>query len=229
MEGRLRIATEGKASKFVAAVEQRTFSGSYATQRRQPVLYITERCVFRLTATGLELIEIAPGVNLEQDILARMEFKPLISPSLKEMDARLFQPGPMNRKADLLEVPIAERLIYNAAENLFFVNFEGLEIRDTGTIEAIRQEVETKLAGLGRKVYAVVNYDNFVLPPHLVDAYMEMVKEVVERFYYNVTRYTTSTFLRMKLGEALRQRNVAPHIYESQTDARQHLLEKGEG
>jgi propionate CoA-transferase len=228
-DGRLRIATEGKARKFVEAVEQRTFSGSYATRRQQPVLYITERCVFRLTAAGLELTEIAPGVDLDKDILAHMEFRPLISSSLKEMDARLFQPGPMNLKADLLEVPIAERLIYAPTENLFFVNFEGLEIRDAATIEAIRQEVEAKLAGLGKKVYAVVNYDNFVVPPHLLDAYMDMVKSVVERFYYNVTRYTTSTFLRMKLGEALRQRHVAPHIYESQADAHRHLLEKTAG
>ncbi len=228
-DGRLRIATEGKARKFVEAIEQRTFSGLYATQRRQPVLYITERGVFRLTPAGLELIEIAPGVDLDQDILAQMEFRPLISSSLQEMDARIFQPGPMNLKADLLEVPITERLIYDPAENLFFVNFEGLEIRDAATIQAIRQEVEAKLAGLGRKVYAVVNYDHFVVLPHLLDTYMDMVKDVVERFYYNVTRYTTSAFLRMKLGEALRQRHVAPHIYESQADARRHLLEKTAG
>ncbi len=228
-DGRLRIATEGKAQKFVEAVEQRTFSGSYATQRRQPVLYITERCVFRLTPAGLELTEIAPGVDLDQDILAQMAFRPLISASLQAMDARIFQPGPMNLKADLLEVPIAERLIYDPDENLFFVNFEGLEIRDAATIETIRQEVEAKLIGLGKKVYAVVNYDNFVVPPHLLDAYIDMVKDVVERFYSNVTRYTTSTFMRMKVGEALQQRNVAPHIYESQADARQHLLEQTAG
>ncbi len=168
-------------------------------------------------------------MDLEKDVLAHMEFRPLISPLLKEMDARIFQPGPMNLKVDLLEVPISERLIYDPAENLFFVNFEGLEIRDAATIETIRQEVEAKLAGLGKKVYAVVNYDNFVVPPHLLDAYIEMVKDVVERFYSNVTRYTTGTFMRMKLGEALRQRNVAPHIYESQTDARQHLRDKEAG
>jgi propionate CoA-transferase len=221
--GRLRIATEGKARKFVEAVEQRTFSGSYARQRRQPVLYITERCVFRLTEAGLELTEIAPGLDLEKDILGQMGFRPLISPSLKEMDGRIFQPEPMNLKADLLEVPISERLVYDPAENLFFVNFEGLEIRDTAVIETIRQEVEARLAGLGRKVYTVVNYDNFSVPPHLLESYMDMVKDVTDRFYDKVTRYTTSAFLRMKLGEALQQRNVAPHIYESQADAHRHV------
>jgi propionate CoA-transferase len=190
------------------------------------VLYITERCVFRLTAAGLELTEIAPGVDMDKDILAKMAFRPLISSPLKEMDARIFQPGPMNLKADLLEVPLSERLIYDPAENLFFVNFEGLEIRDVATIQAIRQEVERKLAGLGKKVYAVVNYDNFVVAPHLLDTYMDTVKDIVERFYSNVTRYTTSAFLRMKLGEALQQRNVAPHIYESHADAHQHVRGK---
>ena len=225
-DGRLRIATEGKARKFVEAVDQRTFNGLYATQRGQPVLYITERCVFRLSAAGLELTEIAPGMDLDKDILAQMAFRPLISSSLQEMDARIFQPGSMNLKADLLEVPLAERLIYDPAENLFFVNFEGLEIRDAATIQAIRQEVEAKLAGLGKKVYAVVNYDNFVVSPHLLDTYIDTVKGIVERFYSNVTRYTTSAFLRMKLGEALQQRNVAPHIYESHADAHQHVRGK---
>jgi len=225
-DGRLRIAREGKSRKFVGAVDQRTFNGLYATQRRQPVLYITERCVFRLTSAGLELIEIAPGVGLDKDILAQMAFRPLISSTMKEMDARIFQPGPMNLKADLLEVPLSERLTYDPAENLFFVNFEGLEIRDAATIQAIRQEVERKLAGLGKKVYAVVNYDNFVVAPHLLDTYMDTVKGIVERFYSNVTRYTTSAFLRMKLGEALQQRDVAPHIYESHADAHQHVRDQ---
>jgi len=225
-EDRLRIATEGKSRKFVEAVDQRTFSGSFATQRKQPVLYITERCVFRLTGAGLELIEIAPGVDLDKDILAQMGFRPLISSSLRKMDSRIFQPGPMNLKADLLEVPISERLIYDPNENLFFVNFEGLEIRDEATIQAIRQEVEAKLGGLGKKVYAVVNYDNFVVPPHLLDTYMDTVKEIVDRFYSNVTRYTTSTFLRMKLGDALQQRNVAPHIFESHVDAHRHVRDQ---
>jgi propionate CoA-transferase len=225
-DGRLRIATEGKTRKFVEAVEQRTFSGQYATERQQPVLYITERCVFRLTAAGLELTEIAPGVDLDQDILAQMAFRPLISSSLKEMDVRIFQPGPMDLKTDLLEVPLAERLIYNPAENLFFVNFEGLEIRDAATIENIRQEVAAKLVGLGKKVNTVVNYDNFVVPPHLLDSYMDMVKDLVERFYDHVTRYTTSAFLRLKLGEALQQRQVAPHIYESPADAHRQVRDQ---
>lgn len=89
-DGRLRIVQDGALRKFVAAVEQRTFAGRLAAERGQPVLYVTERCVLQLTRDGLELIEIAPGVDLERDILARMDFAPIVRQP-KLMDARLFQ------------------------------------------------------------------------------------------------------------------------------------------
>jgi propionate CoA-transferase len=69
------------------------------------VLYITERCVFRLIETGLELIEIAPGVDLERDILSLMAFRPAISPQLKTMDARIFRDEPMGLRQDMLAPP----------------------------------------------------------------------------------------------------------------------------
>ena len=94
-DGQLRIAREGQVRKFVQQVEQCTFSGRYAAQRQQPVLYITERCVFELCPEGVMLREIAPGIDLEHDILAHMDFRPLISPTLKIMDPTIFQPGPM--------------------------------------------------------------------------------------------------------------------------------------
>ena len=72
-------------------MEQITFSGDYAKKVKQPVLYITERAVFKLTAEGMMLIEIAPGVDLEKDVLALMDFKPIISPNLKLMDSRIFK------------------------------------------------------------------------------------------------------------------------------------------
>lgn len=76
--GRLRIVSEGRVSKFVEAVEQITFSAATARRRGQTIHYVTERAVFRLTNDGVELIEVAPGVDLERDILAHMRFRPLI-------------------------------------------------------------------------------------------------------------------------------------------------------
>jgi propionate CoA-transferase len=102
VEGALQIHTEGALRKFVAAVEQVTFNAKYAFKRSQPVLYITERCVFRLMATGLELVEIAPGIDLEHDILDKMDFRPAISPVLKTMDACIFHGGPMQLREHML-------------------------------------------------------------------------------------------------------------------------------
>lgn len=94
--GVLQINQEGRFQKLVPEVSEITFNGPDALKRGQDVLYITERAVFRLTSDGLELIEIAPGIDLERDIISQMGFRPLISADLKTMDDRLFQNQPMN-------------------------------------------------------------------------------------------------------------------------------------
>ncbi|WP_026895591.1 acyl CoA:acetate/3-ketoacid CoA transferase [Clostridiisalibacter paucivorans] len=94
-DGSLKITTEGSSKKFKEEVEQISFSADYANESGQEVLYLTERAVFRLTSEGIELIEIAPGVDLQKDILDQMEFKPLISENLKEMDTKIFTDEPM--------------------------------------------------------------------------------------------------------------------------------------
>lgn len=88
-DGRLTIVKEGKARKFIEQVEQITFNGHDAALREQQVVFITERAVFCLREEGLELTEIAPGVDLERDVLAHMAFKPLIK-DLKTMDPGIF-------------------------------------------------------------------------------------------------------------------------------------------
>jgi propionate CoA-transferase len=95
-DGRLRIVTEGSMRKFVDEVEHRTYSGEFAYARGQEALYITERCVFRLVQEGLELIEVAPGIDVERDIMAHMAFRPAVSAKLKPMDARIFVDAPMD-------------------------------------------------------------------------------------------------------------------------------------
>jgi propionate CoA-transferase len=220
--GGLRILKEGKSAKFVREVEHRTFSGEYSIHRGQPVLYVTERCVFKLTPDGLELTEVAPGIDIERDILARMEFRPLIRrPST--MDKRVFAPGPMGLRDQLLRIPIEQRLTYHPLENLFFVNLEGHSIRSHEDVEQVRLAVESKLAPLAHKVYAIVNYDNFEIFPDIIDEYSSMVRGLVDRFYSGVTRYTTSSFLRAKLGDALKQRAMAPHIFETAEEASTQL------
>lgn len=91
----LVIVEEGKHRKFVEAVEQVAYSGPYGRSRGQTTLFVTERAVFRTGEDGIELIEIAPGIDLERDVLGQMAFTPRIAPTLKRMDARLFRPEPM--------------------------------------------------------------------------------------------------------------------------------------
>ena len=88
-EGKLTILVEGKSRKFIEKVEQITFNGHDAARRQQDVLFVTERAVFQLTTDGLELTEIAPGIDLERDVLAHMGFKPIMK-NVKTMDAGLF-------------------------------------------------------------------------------------------------------------------------------------------
>ena len=92
--GRLHIKKDGGV-KFVDRVQQITFSADYARQTDQKITYITERAVFQLAEDGIMLTEIAPGVDLQRDILDRMDFRPQIAPELKTMDARLFLPQRM--------------------------------------------------------------------------------------------------------------------------------------
>lgn len=97
-DGKLKIVREGKNKKFLNQVRQITFSGQYARENQQPVYVVTERAVFRLVPSGVELIEYAPGIDIQEDILAHMEFKPIISPYLKEMPSEIFKDQVMNFK-----------------------------------------------------------------------------------------------------------------------------------
>ena len=90
-DGKLEITQEGKAKKFVKEVEQITFSGTYAAKIGQPVVYITERAVFELRPDGVYLTEIAPGIDLQTQVLDLMDFVPKMDGEPKLMDARLFK------------------------------------------------------------------------------------------------------------------------------------------
>lgn len=96
-DGKLKIKNEGQHKKFIKEVEHITFSGEYANDTGQRILYITERAVFKLAAGELELIEIAPGIDLNENILSQMDFKPSISKDLKIMKKEIFQDDKMNK------------------------------------------------------------------------------------------------------------------------------------
>jgi propionate CoA-transferase len=201
--GRLAIRSEGTQRKFVQAVEHRTFSGRLARQRGQEVLYVTERCVFRLAGSvehpALELIELAAGADMQRDVLAHMDFLPLISPQLKVMDAALFAADAMGLRERMLATPLAQRLELDREHRLLFINFEGLSIESQNQVDAIEALVSQLLEPLGERVAVVANYDSFSIPPPLMESYTAMVQRLTQRFYSRVTRYGTGGFLKAKL------------------------------
>jgi propionate CoA-transferase len=225
-QGELRIVKEGKTRKFVEWVEHVTFSGDYAAERNQPVLYVTERCVLQRTADGMELIEVAPGVDIERDILAHMGFRPIVR-APRRMDSRIFRPEAMGLEHMLLGLSLQQRISYDAERNTLFINFEGFQVRTLLDVDLVRREVERRCQAIGRKVALVVNYDGFYLDPNVSDAYFSMITYMQQRYYSSASRYTTSAFMRLKLGAALAERNLAPHVFETRDEA-QALADGGE-
>ncbi len=94
-DGELRIVQEGSRKKFVHAVQQVSFSGELARSLNRDVLYVTERAVFRLIPEGLELIEVAPGIDIESQVLAVMDFEPVIN------RVQVMRPGILTAAAEL--------------------------------------------------------------------------------------------------------------------------------
>jgi propionate CoA-transferase len=224
-DGRLKIVQEGRAKKFVQKVGQVTFSGTYAAEIGQPVYYVTERCVFQRTEKGVQLIEVAPGIDVERDILAHMDFTPIVE-TPDEMDPRIFRDAPMGLEKVLLgERALADRIVYDPERNILFLNFEGMHIRTEQDVEAVQKAVGERCREIGRRVAVIVNYAAYRIDDEVLDAYARMVRYMEENYYTTVTRYSTGAFLRMKLGDALTKRDVAPHIFETEEDARAFLAD----
>jgi propionate CoA-transferase len=226
-DGRVRILAEGRSRKFVESVEQITFNGAQAVANGQSVHYVTERCVFKLGRDGLELTEVAPGIDVQRDILALMTFAPIVR-ELRPMDPRIFLPRPMGLAATLVDLSMADRISYDADRRTLFVNFEGLAILSHDDIGSVQRVFEATCERIGHKVALVVNYDGFRIDESLSDAYFAMVGKLQSSYYSTATRYTTSAFMRSKLGAALPLRHAAAHVFETHAEAtafnEQHVL-----
>lgn len=223
-DGKLQIIQEGRAKKFEENVEQITFNGSFAAEQGKEVLYITERCVFKLVEEGLELIEIAPGIDLERDILNQMNFRPIMC-DIKEMDMRIFREKTMKLRRQLLEIPLADRLYYDAEQNIVFSNLSGLEISTKEELEELSDALNEFFRNLGRKVNIIANYDGISIAPKLSAKFANALSQLEYDYYLTTTRYTTSAFLRQKLGEDLKQRSIQSHIFETQQEAAAYIQE----
>ncbi|MEO6566733.1 MAG: CoA-transferase [Casimicrobiaceae bacterium] len=107
--GRTVIRREGRHRKFVPVLEQICYSADMGRARGQVTYFITERAVFRITAEGLELIEVAPELDIERDVIANMGFRPRVAAEVGRMDARIFNPGLMGLSTDVLAKPRSYR------------------------------------------------------------------------------------------------------------------------
>ena len=148
-----------------------------------------------------------------------MAFEPLVRHP-REMDPRIFRAEPMGLRDDMLRLPFDARFNYDDEQNILFLNLSELVVKSPEIIGQFRERIRTIVEPLGRKVYAVVNYDGFKLDEDVEDAYLDAVKEIGDRYFHGATRFTTSAFMRAKLRDSLRKRGVAPHIYESEDEAK---------
>jgi propionate CoA-transferase len=227
-DGKLRILQEGKSRKFIKRVEQITFSGSYASEVGQPVFYVTERCVFRRTTEGVELIEVAPGIDIERDILEHMDFHPIIK-TPRPMDPRIFVDDLMGLEHTMLGMSVADRITYDPHRNILFSNLEGMKVKAIEDVETIRREFEKRCRAIGKRVKLIANYDSFELDPSVADAYFSTISYLQQRFYETASRYTTSAFLRLKMGDALAERELAPHVFETKNEAADFTESQNQG
>jgi propionate CoA-transferase len=148
-----------------------------------------------------------------------MAFRPRVATHLKTKDARIARTKPMQLRAALLDLQLADRVSYDAERNTVFANFEGLTIRSADDIDSVRRVFEALCRRIGRKVALIVNYDGFRLDDSLADAYFEMVSDLQSRYYDTAVRYTTSAFMRAKLGAELSARRFAAHVFETRSEA----------
>ncbi len=223
VDGRVHVGEDTGGIKFVEQVEHRTFSGHQALANGQRVLYVTERGVFALVEDGIQLIEVAPGVDIEKDIVARMAFRPIIDGDPVGMDSLIFADGLMNLRGRLLGTPLEDRMHFDPAQDRFFVNFEDLQVRTPEDIERVRRALESKLRPIGHKVPGTVNYDRFSIGPELMDDYVAMVQRILEKYHTQVIRYTSNAFLRAELGEALERGDVIPNLFADRDEAETYV------
>ncbi len=220
--GQLQIRKEGKYRKFVDEVGQITFSGVRAGREHRAVLYVTERCVLALRENGLELIEYAPGIDIEKDVLALLPFEPIVeNPRL--MSGNLFRHEQMGLRDKIADIRIENRISYTPETNTLFLDFGGMRINTSEEIDRIVNEVEKTLKPLNKRVVSIVNYDSFWVNPDLSDKYMDAVRYVEENYYERVSRYSRNGFMRLKLTKGLEARQVTSDVKQDYETAARSL------
>jgi propionate CoA-transferase len=220
--GELHILEEGKYRKFVESVGQVTFSGKRAGREGRNVTYVTERCVFALRENGLELTEVAPGVDIDKEILDLLPFAPLVDDP-RPMEKGLFHAEALDLRHRLSDIGIEDRISYNSETNTLFLDFSGMRVNTSEDIARIRIAVEGTLKPLGQRVFSIVNYDSFWVDPEVADEYLDLVRHIESTYYLKVSRYTTNGFMRIKLSRGLEDRHISSDVLQTYVEAKDSL------
>jgi propionate CoA-transferase len=180
---------------------------------------VTERCV--PAGPGLRVTEFAPGIDVEHDILRLLPFAPRVgNPVL--MDLLLLTPAPMRLRETGCRLHTST-IVSQPRVQHGVRNYAGMRVKSEDDIRVILDAVDRLLAPLGKRVNSIVNYDRFVVDDDATDAYMDAVRYVEEKYYLKVTRYTNSSFMRMKLGKELENRKLSSRVFESADEAKRNL------
>jgi propionate CoA-transferase len=223
-DGRMKILAEGKIKKFVKGCDQITFCSQFAGPQGQEVLYITERCVFKLIDGRIELIEVAPGIEIERDILPHMDFRPVIR-NVMPMDPWLFRDAVMGIRGEFLLKELKTRVQYDETRNLLRLNFNGLEIDSLEDIDNIRKIVEQACAAARKKVNTVVNYNAFRVNDQLMSDYIKMGADVIKTHYRKVARFTTNRDDNARFTDEFGTRRLPANLFASEEEAIRFVLE----
>eukprot|EP01129_Flabellula_baltica_P011578 TRINITY_DN5101_c0_g1_i1.p1 TRINITY_DN5101_c0_g1~~TRINITY_DN5101_c0_g1_i1.p1 ORF type:complete len:745 (+),score=196.42 TRINITY_DN5101_c0_g1_i1:294-2528(+) len=211
-DGKLSIDKEGGIKTFSTELNEITFSAEQALAKGQRVLYVTERAVFELNHRGLKLIEIAPGIDIDRDILPNMEFEPYIKDrnTIKTMDERIFSPNLMNLKEDWFSVShlFKKRLDFNSNTKTAYIDLSNFSVTQEKEIEEIEQMIinlfeKAQKETDQKKFHVVVNYDHFDCKTNLLERWKRLAGKMQSKYYESVVRFSSSLFKRQKLGESL--------------------------
>ncbi len=213
--GRLKIIHEGKTKKFIKQVDQITFSGRIGSTSGQDIFYMTERCILKLINGKVELIEVAPGIDIETDILAHMDFRPVMN-DVKIMDARIFKPSAMGIRKEFLKYDIQKRSDLLTDQNTLFLNLKGLEAENIQDIEIVKEVIEQKCAEGGGKIKAVATYA-FDIDEELMDAYVEMGAYIAKNYHATVSQFGNREEMKEKLGDEFVKRALESKIHKPRT------------
>lgn len=224
-DGKVKIIQEGNTRKFVKSVREVTFSGKRAIELNQTVRYITERCVFELKPNAetalpeLHLTEIAPGIDLDRDVLKLMDFAPVMRQPPQLMKAFIFDEKPMNLRALHFVPRMSDRVNYFPTSNTLFVNLSHVTVNADEIMDDLFDTMKRVVQDTNQcdKVHIVVNYNGFQIDPDFVEEYQSRVKAFNSKCALTTKRFSSRAFRQHALQQAL-------NIQEGDTEEVRRLL-----